>query len=144
MPLSPPPVDEDDCPLPHDHEDIRYEDIIVKRVTEHHVTRDDEGNIRKLNSNLFSRSSSDRDKYRGSSIDILKLIEELGISVEEHIAETPKLIGYAFLQAGAVRDLGGKVGYQPLPENVAHGNIWEITSKKQMRDLARGVTFHQI
>jgi hypothetical protein len=131
--LDAPEKDEDGVVVPHDHAQIFNEDVILKRVSQQHLVEVSDGQYR-LSTAIFSQSS---DKYRGSSINILKIIEDLGEDVEAYCRERGKIVGAIALSAGAIRGEDGLVGFEPLDDDLAHGEIWNIKGKPKLRRLLK-------
>lgn len=131
--LDDPPLDDEGVVIPHDHDQIRHDDVIIKRVTENDIYRSPE-EVR-IATSLLSQSS---DKYSGSSINIEKVILEQEDSVESYCLKFPNVIGAISFPAKLVRDNGGLVGYEPLDDDPAHGEIWEVKRKPKKVKILRG------
>jgi hypothetical protein len=131
--LDAPEKDEDGAVVPHDHAQILNEDIILKRVSQQHLVEVGDG-LYRVSTAIFSQSS---DKYRGSSINILKVIENLGEEVEAYCRRRGETVGAIALTAGAIRDEEGLVGFEPLEDDLAHGEIWNIKGKPKLRRLLK-------
>jgi hypothetical protein len=102
---------------PHDHPDILSADDLIRRISEEQVVT--VGGVRRISSIAFQPSGSDG----GMSVDIKKSIEEAG-TVVVHFVTTPRWIGSVVFKAGIPRAQGLLVGYDPLPDNPHHGEIW--------------------
>ncbi len=71
----------------------------------------------------------------GMSVDLQHLIEEAGHDPKTFIL-TPPYIGALRFLAGALREQGLKVGYEPIiPANPFHGEVWGTFSKKVQNKL---------
>ena len=88
-------------------------------------------------------SPSSRARGSGLSVDLEREIIDAGISPIAHVSKPP-WIGAVRLGAGAVRDLGFLVGFNPiagtarnLAANPFHGEIWGIATKAHQRSLMR-------
>lgn len=132
MPLTPPPLDGNDEVVPHDHEEILDEDGVLRRISEHHLTRDEDGSLR-VSSMAFTPSSHGS---KGLSVDLKNLIEEAGIDPIEHVT-TPQWMGCLELRAGDFRSEGLWVGFHPLEGNPFHGEAWGTFSKSTKKRLLR-------
>ena len=78
------------------------------------------------------------DASGGMSVDIELVIIELGQDPREFVT-TPRFTGSVYFNAGFLRSVGLLVGYDPLPENAAHGEVWGNFSRgiqKQLRAAA--------
>lgn len=105
--------------LPYDDADIRSDDNLIRYFSELQYVEDKKSPTgRRLSSGIFSPSSVPN---HGMSIDIEKLIIESG---RESLSNVPDNLGAVFLETGKVRDLGFKVGKNPIKENPYHGEVW--------------------
>lgn len=57
------------------------------------------------------------------SVDIERLIVDAGLNPREYV-RTPKYIGSVAFPVSAARDAKLLVGYDPLPDNPHHGEVW--------------------
>lgn len=136
MPLQPPPLDAQGKVEPHDNIDIQAEDGIIRRVSDQHVVIDEKTGGRRLSSMAFKASSGAR---AGMSVDLQKQIEEAGLDARVYVT-SPRWVGSLRFEAGQLRGEGFKVGFDPLPENPYHGEVWGTFSKpaqKRLRDLCK-------
>jgi hypothetical protein len=80
----------------------------------------------------------------GLSVDLQKEIEEANIGVEQFVMNPP-WIGAIRYEAGQFRDEDLKVGFDPLPENPYHGEVWgSFTRSKQKKLLELAEWFVQL
>lgn len=113
---------------PYDEEDIDDNDTIIRRVNpEQHVIPDENTGQRRISSKLFSPSSSPNG---GMSVDILKLIEASGQEATDFI-RTPPFIGSVAFSASSAREVGLRIGYDPIPDNPFHGEVWGSPGRPQ-------------
>ncbi|UIY25900.1 hypothetical protein LZK76_10915 [Rhizobium leguminosarum] len=106
---------------PHDHEEIANDDLLIRRIDpKQHVVPDENLNCRRLSSKAFQPSSHEGG---GMSVDIQKLIESEGLDPAIYTT-SPKYLGSIRFTAGAARAANLLVGYDPLPENPHHGEVW--------------------
>ena len=70
----------------------------------------------------------------GMSIDLQAQIEEAGIDVREYVT-TPRWVGSIRFTAQQLRDEEFKVGYDPLPDNPYHGEVWGTFSRSKQKRL---------
>jgi hypothetical protein len=124
MPIQPPQLDANGVVVPHDHPEILAPDILIRRISTEHIK---DGRI----SSMAFQGSSDGS---GMSVDIAKLIEEVGEDPREVVTAPPFFCSVQF-NAGQVRAEGFQVGYYPLPENPHHGAIWGAFTKGQRNRL---------
>ena len=121
MPLSPPPRDKHGKVMPHDNQGISSTDGIIRRIPEHWIVTEANGR-RRLSSLAFSPSS---EPNGGMSIDLQAQIEEAGLDGREFLTVTnPQCIGAIRFEAGALRGVNLQVGFDPLPSNPHHGEVW--------------------
>jgi hypothetical protein len=129
MPLSPPPTNAAGRVIPHNHEQLVEADVVIRRISPQWVVIEHDGRKR-LSSQAFEASSDGT----GVSLDIEKLIVEQGQQPAQYVTSTkhPAAISWP---VGALR--GGEadcfVGYDPLPENSAHGAAWPKSKLKSNR-----------
>ena len=69
------------------------------------------------------------------SVDLQKLIEEAGLDPKTYIL-SPPWIGAVRFTAGGLRAEGLKVGYDPVPDNPFHGQVWGAFPKQTQKRLA--------
>jgi len=121
VPLSPPPRDDHGKVMPHDHPGISLADGILRRITEQWIVTEADGRKR-LSSLAFSPSSG---IDGGMSVDLQVQIEKAGLDCREHFnATAPQCIGAIRFEAGALRGLNFQVGFDPMPLNPYHGEVW--------------------
>lgn len=138
MLLDPPPKDEQGSVTPHDHRGIADEDIVIRRISEEQLV---EKNGRRVVSSIAFKGASSNG---GMSVDIEKVIVALGHNPVEFVT-TPRWIGSVRLVVGELRTLGLIVGYNPLPDNEAHGEVWGITRRPTAKAVQKAaVWFVQI
>lgn len=114
---------------PYDEEEISAADVIIRRVSSHHVVPDDNGEVRRwrISSGLYSKSSG---RKAGMSVDIEALIQKDGLNPQEYVI-TPDFQGAVSFTAGTIRALDLMVGYHPIanvpnvPDNPYHGEVWQ-------------------
>ncbi len=73
---------------------------------------------------------------RGMSVDLKNLIEQNGIDAKTFVSN-PKFTGSILLNVGKLRELSFQVGYDPLPENPYHGEVWGTFSKANQKKISR-------
>lgn len=130
---------------PHNDDDIRDEDVIIRRVNpDQHVIYDEISQVYRTSSKLFTPSSS---QDGGMSVDLLRPIESDGRDAREFVT-TPVFTGSVKFLASAARDSGLRLGKDPLPDNPYHGEVWgpegrpSKFSKGEKRALERGSTWY--
>jgi len=140
LPLSAPPRDATGAIVPHDHEEIRGEDGIIRRVSEQQLVNDEKVGGRRISSKVLKASSGPNG---GMSVDLQRQIEEAGYDAREYVT-TPRWFGAIRFEAAALRTLGFQVGFDPLPENPHHGEVWGDFKKNQQALRERCTWFVQI
>ncbi|MEI9992879.1 MAG: hypothetical protein WDM86_22990 [Rhizomicrobium sp.] len=126
MPIQPPPLDADGKVVPHDHQEIFPADILIRRISEHHIKN------RRISSMAFQESTDGT----GMSVDIEKIVVEAGIDPREFVTSAEFFCSVQFT-AEVLRGEGLQVGYYPIPTNSYHGAVWRITTRGQMNRLRR-------
>ena len=127
MPLNP-PKGADGQVIPHDDFAIDPASWLIRHIPEYHIVPDENLGGRRISSGAFSHTSDDPDF--GMSVDIGQLLDELGLSQD---AMVPLGMGAVRLQVGAVRALALRVGSDPMPDNVAHGQVWGVKDSKRSK-----------
>ena len=137
MPLAPPPLDGNGQVEPHDHAGIEATDCVIRRISALHIVKDEKSATgRRVSSMAFQPSSG---ANAGMSVDIEKSIVEAGLDPQNFVLQPP-FIGAVKFQVGPLRDEGFKVGFEPLPSNPHHGEVWGTFSasrKKRLAELAQ-------
>lgn len=128
MPLNP-PIGLDGKVIAHDDPDISPHSMVIRHINQaQHVVPDENINGRRIASAAFSRTSGDPDN--GVSVDLGQLLTEAGLPES---AKVPPGMGAVKLQVGPVRTLNLRVGSDPIPENVYHGQIWDVKDTKRTK-----------
>lgn len=130
MPLDQPPLDNKGNVIPHDHQGIADEDRVIRRISLKQTVVDQNGE-RRISSIAFKPSTEERG---GMSIDIEKLIIEAGKDPHNFVT-SDRWPGSVLFDVGALRELGLRIGFDPLPNNPFHGEVWGKFSKSQQRSL---------
>lgn len=106
---------------PYDEDQIKAEDTIIRRINpDHHVVWDENRGRNRVSSKAFTPSSGEND---GMSVDVEALIIADGHDPKEYVT-TPVFIGSVAFSAGVARALDLRVGYDPIPKNPYHGEVW--------------------
>ena len=105
---------------PYDEQQIDNDDTIIRRISAEYIVPDANTGGERLSSKAFSASSGENG---GMSVDLLPLMIEAGEDAEEFVT-TPVFTGSVQFPAGAARKAGLWVGYEPLPDNAYHGEVW--------------------
>ena len=129
--LSPPPRDQNGDVVPHDHQDILPNDLIVRRISEQQIVIDAKIGGRRISSKAYKASSG---ANGGMSVDCRRQIEEAGYDCRTFVT-TPKWIGSIMFETQPVRQEGFLIGSDPLPDNPFHGEVWGSFTKNQVDRL---------
>ena len=106
---------------PYDENQINAADTIIRRVDPvQHIVPDHNLKCQRVSSKLFSPSS---ERNGGMSVDIEGLIDEAGLNARNYVT-TPKYTGSVAFNAGAARAVALRIGYDPIPGNPYHGEVW--------------------
>ena len=142
MSLSPPPLDGNNLVVSHDHAEILNTDDVIRRISRQHVVPDPKvlkGN--KVSTMAFQASTGING---GMSIDLKTRIEADGLDAKLHVT-SPEWIGSVVIDVQFLRGLELKVGYDPLPNNAYHGEVWGNFSKSiQKQILSSAIWFVEI
>lgn len=136
MVLEPPPRNPQGEVLPHDHSGIAPTDGVIRRISDQQLVVDSSGQ-RRVSSKAFKASSG---PIGGMSVDLEKLIVE-AMQDPRAFVTTPRWMGSVRFEAGALREEGFLVGFDPLPENPYHGEVWGKFTKAQQRHLQEGAVW---
>ncbi|MGH6849319.1 MAG: hypothetical protein ACREDD_02530 [Methylocella sp.] len=120
--------------MPHDHSGIASEDGVIRRVSEKQVAADSTGQLR-VSSKAFKPSTGPNG---GMSVDLEKLVIEANQDPRAYVT-TPRWTGSVRFLAGALREEGFMVGFDPRPENPYHGEVWgrfTMAQRRRLRELA--------
>jgi hypothetical protein len=123
---------------PYDEAQITGEDTIIRRINpQQHIVWDENRGRFRISSKVFSPSS---EPNGGMSVDIERLMLADGLDPREYVT-TPVFTGSVAFSAGAARALGLIVGYDPIPTNPYHGEVWGADrpnrfSRQQRKGLA--------
>ena len=139
MPLSPPPLDESSSVVPHNHVDILNSDNVIRRISEQqHIVPDAKApQGKRISTKAFSPSSG---VNGGMSVDLKTRLEADGLDVVAHVTSS-EWIGSVVVGVQFLRDLGLKVGYDPLPNNVYHGEVWGDFTKPIKKQILSSATW---
>lgn len=140
--MKPPPLDEAGRVVPHDHEDIGDDWIVIRRIHTSWLKEATDGHIG-VSTASFAESS---EPPGGMSIDILNLIEDAGIDPKAYVIGLPNHPYAVSFRVGDLRAKGLRVGFDPLkerppfPANPFHGEVWGIGNsrgpKNELRKIA--------
>lgn len=142
MPLSEPQRDAAGVVVPHDHPGIADTDRIIRRISDEYVVADTKVPGGKRVSTMAFQPSTDGN--RGMSVDLESSIIDAGVDAKAFVT-TPKYTGSVWFSAGFLRAETLQVGYDPLPENPHHGEVWgSFTKGRRNRLLAAARWFVEI
>lgn len=133
----PPPRDGAGEVTPHDHAEILNQHLVIRRISGNHIITDGAGQ-RRLSSMAFKPSSGPNG---GMSVDIEHFIAAAG-RVPREFVTTPEWMGSVSFFVGEVRAQALRVGYDPLPENDFHGEVWGARTRSQWRQLQAIATWY--
>jgi hypothetical protein len=117
--------------IPHDHAGIDASDGVIRRVSEQQVVIDEKTGGKRLSSMVFRASSG---LNGGMSIDLQTQIEDAGLDARMFVT-TPRWIGSLRFETGALRTASFQVGFDPLPENPHHREVWGTFSRSNQQKL---------
>lgn len=131
--MIPPPRDSDGSVLPHDHDEIKDEDEVIRRISDYFISQNPDGSFR-ISSMAYRASTG---KNGGMSVDLKQLIEKDGKKPDEYVT-TPRWMGSLLFKVSDLRGLEFQVGYDPItgPEpNPYHGEVWGKFSNSKIQQL---------
>jgi hypothetical protein len=136
-----PPLDEAGRVVPHDHEEIGDDWIVIRRVYADWLKHSADDTIG-VSTASFTESS---EPPRGMSIDILNLIEDAGLDAKAYVTSSSNYPYAVSFRVGDLRAMGLKVGFDPLkerapfPANPFHGEVWGIGPSRGPRNELRKI-----
>jgi hypothetical protein len=117
--------------VPHDHDGIAATDGVIRRISDQQLVDDPKSGGRRISSMAFKASTG---LHGGMSVDLQQSIQAAGLNARNYVT-TPKWMGSLRFEAGGLRAEGLMVGFDPLPDNHHHGEVWGKFSKPQQRRL---------
>lgn len=123
--------------LPHDHDGIARDDGVIRRISPLHIVFDPKIGGNKVSTMAFEPSS---ELNGGLSIDLQRQIEDAGLVALAYVSEPPWL-GSVRFTAGILRDEEFLVGFDPVPGNPHHGEVWGTFTKGKKRQLLKLATW---
>lgn len=105
--------------LPHDHEEILDDHRVIRCISPLHIAKTVEGRLY-IASFAYQASA---EPGGGMSIDIETLMAEYGLEPHQLI-DGSVYIGAVRFVVGALRSRGFQVGYDPLEDDLCHGEVW--------------------
>jgi len=144
LPLTLPQRDENGLALPHDHPDILDDKLVVRRVSRIAAQQSivpGRNGCNRLSSAIFTASSRESDPYEGISVDLDMVAEQEGIDLRSKIV-ADDFLGAVCLKTANVRNEQLRVGYDPEPTNVCHGQIWGNPANKKRKRLLRSCDWY--
>jgi hypothetical protein len=133
----PPPRDEHGSVRPHDHPEILAAHRVIRRISDKQIVKDREGH-RRISSIAFKPSSG---PLGGMSVDIESFIIAAGHNPQTFVT-TPVWIGSVFFHVGNLRASALQVGYDPIPSNDCHGEVWGARTRTQWRWLQEQASWY--
>jgi hypothetical protein len=106
---------------PYDEVAITSDQLIIRRINpDQHIIQDDNRNCRRISTKAYQPSS---EPNGGMSVDIEDLITKSGQDPISYVTNQV-FIGSVSFTAETIRSTGLRVGYDPLPANLYHGEVW--------------------
>ncbi len=129
---------------PYDEDDIGPDGTIIRRINrKYHVIRDDNQGCERVSTKAFAPSSGENS---GMSVDIEAKIIADGHDPRKYVT-TPIFTSSVSFIAGSARALNLWIGYDPLPRNPYHGEVWGNTrpnrfTRKQKKGLLKASNWY--
>ncbi|MFD2184343.1 hypothetical protein [Rhodoplanes azumiensis] len=130
MTMNPPPRDDNGHVVPHDHDGIDASHGVIRRISELQIVTDKAGQ-RRISSLAFKPSGGSNG---GMSVDLEESIRAAGLDPYGYVT-TPRWTGSVKFVVGDLRNENFKVGFNPLPENPHHGEVWGDFGRAKQRRL---------
>lgn len=135
MPLDPPPLNAAGEVEPHDHVGILNQHGVIRRISAQHLVDDEKVAGKRVSTLAFSPSSG---VNGGMSVDLENSIIEAGLNPQAYVV-SPPFLGAVRFTAGSLRAQEFSVGYDPMPDNPHHGEVWgnfTRSKKKWLQETA--------
>ncbi len=130
---------------PYDEPEIEEDDTLIRRIDpRYHLSWDHDRDCERISSKAFQASTKLKS---GMSIDVEKLITNDDIDPKEWVT-SPRFRGSVCFVAKVVRDMGLRVGYEPVEadgtveENPYHGEVWGPKEKPYKITQSQQKTIH--
>jgi hypothetical protein len=120
LPLDKPPHDAAGNVEVHDHAGILADHGVIRRISADHLVDDEKTGGKRVSTMAFGASSG---VNGGMSVDLEESIAEAGLDPRTFVI-SPPFLGAVKFTAGALRSQEFKVGYDPIPTNPHHGEVW--------------------
>lgn len=134
--LDPPPRDDLGRVAPHDHPHISDDHCIIRGISEHHIARDK--NPPRLKSSLYQTSTYGDSP--GMSVDHEPSMRIDNIDLEARY-RNGNWLGAVALNVGFLRGLGLRIGYNPIPGNSYHCEVWGNITASLKREIQENATW---
>jgi hypothetical protein len=131
MPLDRQAVDGDGITLAHDHPGLLGTDLVFRLIPKQWRVPGSSPGIWRLSTQAFENSS---DRYGGCSVLLANLLAEAQVSIDDIVAERGAL-GAIKLAVSEIRVRSLQVGFDPLPDDPFHGQIWGKITKGVSKGL---------
>lgn len=138
MPLDKPPLDAAGHVDIHDHAGILREHGVIRRISADHLVYDEKTGGKRVSTMAFGASTGPNG---GMSVDLENSIVEAGLDPKTFVI-SPPFLGAVKFTAGSLRDQGFKVGYDPLPTNPHHGEVWGTFTGSKKRWLQKNAEIY--
>jgi hypothetical protein len=126
VPLAP-PLGPNGVVVAHDDPAILPQSLLIRHINpDHHVVPDENTKGLRISSGAFAATTRDPDY--GMSVDIGQLLSERRLP-NHHMV--PQRMGAVSLGVGDLREIGLRIGSDPVPMNEFHGQTWGV--KPSMR-----------
>ncbi len=143
MAISLPVRDANGLAIPHDHAEILPEHQIIRRISTAMASEclvvGKNGNQR-LSSAIFTPSSPEQDPYEGLSVDLECVAISEGVNLPDVIL-AEKFLGAISIECARLREEQARVGYDPEPNNVCHGQAWGKFGNKMRKRLLKHISW---
>lgn len=122
--MAPTPRDSDGNVTPHDDPDeIPDESFVIRYIRRDQIVEAEDGTFRPSSAS-FSGSARERDKYCSMSVEIYDKIVADSVKIEDRFSENHAAA--VKIRVRFLRDLGLRVGPDPLETNPYHGGVWGV------------------
>jgi hypothetical protein len=130
MPAAPPRDGNGDVQA-HDHQEIPGDFHVIRRTTCRDLVRNTDTGVARIASGAYCESS---DAPRGMSVDIEEWMAADGLSPDHYITDPEQ--GAVRMTVRDLRALGLQVGWDPIPGNPHHGEVWGLTNSGRRRKVS--------
>jgi hypothetical protein len=114
---------------------LEDDDLLIRKAPDLHIQTASNG-LRRVSAAVFSASSTKRDPLQGMSVDLFRILLELGIDPRDAMQFAPEFKVIVGVTIGHLKSLGLNCVHSPVDGNRAHCNVFGVTTRIRERIMA--------